>query len=101
MKNTGKLRSFHTIAVPHKDVLDGNLTMEVFAADLWEVHMGRAPADYRDSEAFFNRTYLTQGLRDLIRRCRETNSWKWGRPSNSASNTLWRRKNPRLNCTIS
>lgn len=66
MKNTGKLRSFHTIAVPHKDVLDGNLTMDVFAADLWEVHMGRAPADYRDSEAFFNRTYLTQGLRDLL-----------------------------------
>jgi hypothetical protein len=66
MKNTGKLRTFHTIAVPHKDVLDGNLTMDVFAADLWEVHMGRAPADYRDSEAFFNRTYLTQGLRDLL-----------------------------------
>ena len=66
MKNTGKLHSFHTIAVPHKDVLDGNLTMDVFAADLWEVHMGRAPADYRDSEAFFNRTYLTQGLRDLL-----------------------------------
>lgn len=66
MKNTGNLRSFHTIAVPHKDVLDGNLTMDVFAADLWEVHKGRAPADYRDPEAFFNRTYLTQGLKDLL-----------------------------------
>jgi predicted AAA+ superfamily ATPase len=27
---------------------------------------GRAPADYRDPEAFFNRTYLTQGLQDLL-----------------------------------
>ncbi|MCJ7635761.1 AAA family ATPase, partial [Candidatus Bathyarchaeota archaeon] len=66
MKHTGKLRSFHTIAVPHKDVLDGNLTMDVFAADLWEVYKGRAPAEYSDSDAFFNRTYLTQGLKDLL-----------------------------------
>ena len=63
MKHSTKLRSFHTIAIPHKDVLDGNLTMDVFAADLWEVFKERAPADYRDSDAFFNRTYLTQGLK--------------------------------------
>lgn len=66
MTPIGKLRSFHTIAVPHKDVLDGNLTMDVFAADLWEVFKGRAPAEYQDSDAFFNRTYLTQGLKDLL-----------------------------------
>ena len=66
MSNTGKTRSFHTIAIPHKDVLDGNLTMDVFAADLWEVFKGRAPAEYSDSDAFFNRTYLTQGLKDLL-----------------------------------
>ena len=66
MNNTGKMRSFHTIAIPHKDVLDGKLTMDVFAADLWEVFKGRAPADYRDSDVFFNRTYLTQGLKDLL-----------------------------------
>lgn len=66
MKHIGSIKSFHTIAVPHKDVLDGNLRMDVFAADLWEVHKGRAPADYRDPAAFFNRTYLTKGLQDLL-----------------------------------
>lgn len=29
------MRSFHTIAVPHRDILEGMLTMDVFAADLW------------------------------------------------------------------
>lgn len=30
-------KAFHTIAIPHGDILDGRLTMHVFAADLWEV----------------------------------------------------------------
>ena len=29
------MTSFHTIAVPHEDILTGRLTMDVFAADLW------------------------------------------------------------------
>lgn len=66
MSRLGKGRPFHTIAVPHKDVLEGNLTLDVFAADLWEVYKGRAPADYRDPQAFFNRTYLTEGLKELL-----------------------------------
>jgi hypothetical protein len=28
---------FHTIAVSHRDILEGRLTMDVFAADLREV----------------------------------------------------------------
>jgi len=31
------MKPFHTIAVLHKDILEGRLTMDVFAADLWEV----------------------------------------------------------------
>ncbi|MCW4015124.1 MAG: DUF499 domain-containing protein, partial [Candidatus Bathyarchaeota archaeon] len=80
MSNTGKMRSFHTIAIPHKDVLDGNLTMDVFAADLWEVFKGRAPADYRDPDAFFNRTYLTQGLKDLLNVVEKRFTGKGGDP---------------------
>lgn len=30
------MKPFHTIAIPHKDILEGRLTMDVFAADLWE-----------------------------------------------------------------
>lgn len=71
--------------------------MDVFATDLWEVFKERAPADYCDSDAFFNRTYLTQGLKDLlnvvekrvtgkacmrnataVNPCRSSESWKIG-----------------------
>ncbi len=57
---------FHTIAIPHKDILEGRLTMDVFAADLWEVSQNRGPDEYRDSDTFFRKTYLTEGLKNLI-----------------------------------
>ncbi|MFN3762265.1 MAG: ATP-binding protein, partial [Anaerolineae bacterium] len=60
------MRPFHTIAVPHDDILQGRLTLDVFAADLWEVHRNRGPEEYRDADLFFRKTYLTQGLRNLL-----------------------------------
>nr|HID14580.1 ATP-binding protein [Anaerolineae bacterium] len=57
---------FHTIAVPHEDILAGRLTMDVFAADLWEVYQGRAPDEYRDPVRFFQKTYQTEGLTHLL-----------------------------------
>jgi predicted AAA+ superfamily ATPase len=57
---------FHTIAVPHRDILEGRLTMDVFAADLWEVFKGRGPDEYKDEVQFFQKTYLTEGLKDLL-----------------------------------
>jgi hypothetical protein len=45
------MRPFHTVAVPHQDILSGRLTMDVFAADLWEVSQ---------------KTYLTHGLENLL-----------------------------------
>ena len=60
------MTAFHTIAVPHEDILAGRLTMDVFAADLWEVHKDRAPDEYRDPARFFQKTYQTEGLRNLL-----------------------------------
>jgi len=60
------MTAFHTIAVPHQDIQAGRLTMEVFAADLWEVHQGRAPDEYRDAKHFFDKTYVTEGLQNLL-----------------------------------
>lgn len=60
------MKPFHMVAVPHKDILEGRLTMDVFAADLWEVFQGRAPEDYQDPEIFFRKTYLTAGLKNLL-----------------------------------
>jgi hypothetical protein len=60
------MKPFHTIAVPHRDILDGKLTMDIFAADLWETHLGRASEEYTDPTTFFRKTYLTQGLKNLL-----------------------------------
>lgn len=60
------MKPFSSIAIPHKDILEGKLTMDVFAADLWEVFKGKAPEEYQDPDVFFKKTFLTQGLRNLL-----------------------------------
>ncbi len=60
------MKPFHLVAIPHRDILEGRLTMDVFAADLWEVHRGRAVEDYQNPDVFFNKTYLTSGLKNLL-----------------------------------
>lgn len=60
------MKPFHTIAVPHDDILKGRLTMDVFAADLWEVSRNRGADEYKDVDTFFKKTYLTQGLKNLL-----------------------------------
>lgn len=60
------MAAFHTIAIPHRDILEGRFTMDVFAADLWEAYHNRGPAEYRDAKIFFEKTYETQGLQNLL-----------------------------------
>ena len=60
------MKAFHTIAIPHKDILEGRLTLDVYAADLHQVSMKSGPDEYRDSKKFFQKTYLTNGLNNLL-----------------------------------
>ena len=60
------MNPFHTIAVPHGDILAGRLTQEVFAADLWNVCNGKGPDEYKDPVQFFDKTYETDGLKHLL-----------------------------------
>ena len=60
------MKPFTQIAIPHEDILKGRLTMDVFAADLWQVANGKAPLDYQDADLFFRKTYLTKGLKNII-----------------------------------
>ncbi len=60
------MKAFHTIAIPHRDILEGRLTFDTFAADLWEVSQQRGPDEYKDAGTFFRKTYLTQGLENLL-----------------------------------
>ncbi len=60
------MKSFQYIAVPHEDVVAGKFTMDVFAADLWQVVNGTAPEDYKDPDIFFRKTYVTRGLKNIL-----------------------------------
>lgn len=60
------MKAFFQVAIPHRNIREGRLTLDVFGADLWSVYTGRAPDEYRDPDLFFRRTYMTEGLRNLI-----------------------------------
>lgn len=65
----GGLRPWREVLLPHHDVATGNFHASEFAADLFKVATGgEVDADYADPVEFFKRTYLTEGLRDLIGR---------------------------------
>jgi len=54
------------VVEPHQDVATGEFEQAQFAADLAKVHNGSAPSEYRDPREFFARTYLTEGLGNLL-----------------------------------
>ena len=63
------LQPWREVLQPHDDVATGNFHASEFAADLYKVATGgEADSGYADPLEFFNRTYLTEGLRDLIGR---------------------------------
>ncbi|MCK9893897.1 Swt1 family HEPN domain-containing protein [Frankia sp. AgB32] len=67
-ESTG-LRPWREVLQPHDDVATGNFHASEFAADLYKVATGgEVDSDYADPVEFFRRTYLTEGLRDLIGR---------------------------------
>ncbi|MGM0931148.1 MAG: Swt1 family HEPN domain-containing protein [Actinomycetota bacterium] len=62
------LLPWREVLQPHEDVATGNFQAAEFAADLYKVALGKdVGKDYADPVVFFSRTYLTSGLRDLIR----------------------------------
>ena len=63
------LRPWREVLAPHEDVATGNFQAAEFAADLFKVAATEeAGKDYAEPVQFFERTYLTEGLRDLIQR---------------------------------
>lgn len=53
-------------AIPRPEVLGGTLTEAIFAASLDEVVAGKAPDAYGQHAAFFQATYPSAGLRQLL-----------------------------------
>lgn len=63
---SGNLRPWREIVTPHRDVASGRYQQAEFAADLHQVWRDEAEDEYGKPEEFFRRTFLTQGLRDLL-----------------------------------
>src|SRR5262245_20116460 len=60
------LKPWREIAIPHPDVLEGTFQQSEFAADIMAVHTGKATREYQDPAAFFERTFITEGMRLLL-----------------------------------
>lgn len=74
------MKPWREIAVPHKDVLKGTFLQAEFAADITAVHAGKAAHEYQDAAAFFDRTYITEGMRLLLTQVVQRLSGKGGEP---------------------
>jgi len=60
------LKPWREIAIPHEDVLKGTFQQAEFAADLSRVHDGTATAEYQNPALFYQRTFITEGMRLLL-----------------------------------
>lgn len=60
------LKAWRDVVQPHDDVARGEFNASEYAADLHDVANGTASAEYQDPVKFFERTYLTEGLSDLL-----------------------------------
>jgi uncharacterized protein len=74
------LKPWREVAVPHEDVLKGTFQQAEFAADLSRVHDGTATPEYQNPALFFQRTFITEGMRLLLDSVVKRLSGKGGDP---------------------
>lgn len=60
------MKPWREIAEPHRDVREGKFQQAEFAADISRVHAGSAGPEYQDPVLFFERTFITEGMRLLL-----------------------------------
>lgn len=63
---TSGLAPWRLVVTPHRDVEHGEFRKAEFALDLAQVLRGDAEPEYGDPREFFRRTYVTEGLRELL-----------------------------------
>jgi predicted AAA+ superfamily ATPase len=68
------LKPWRQVIQPLRDVQKGTFSSSEFAADLWEVYKAtaglpgaRVVPEYSDPKTFFGRTFITEGLGNLVR----------------------------------
>jgi hypothetical protein len=61
-----ELTPWREVLAPHADIAAGDFARAEFAADLHQVAAGEGAPEYVDPAKFFERTYLTEGLKTLL-----------------------------------
>jgi predicted AAA+ superfamily ATPase len=74
------LKPWREIIVPHPDVLNGTFQQSEFAADLTAVRTGKATPEYGDAKAFYERTFITEGMGRLLTQVMHRLNGKGGEP---------------------
>ncbi len=78
--DTGGLPAWRDVVEPHEDVAQGTFQLAQFAADLRQVALGVARPEYGDPVQFFDRTYITRGLKYLLTQTLERLNGVGGEP---------------------
>ena len=74
------LKPWREVIVPHPDVLNGTFQQSEFAADLTAVRTGKATPEYGDAKAFYERTFITEGMGRLLTQVSQRLNGKGGEP---------------------
>ncbi len=74
------MKPWREIAVPHPDVLEGTFLQSEFAADITAVHTGKATREYQEPAAFFQRTFITEGMGRLLTQVAQRLNGQGGEP---------------------
>jgi uncharacterized protein len=74
------LKPWREVIVPHPDVLNGTFQQSEFAADLTAVWTGKATLEYGDAQAFYERTFITEGMGRLLTQVSQRLNGKGGEP---------------------
>lgn len=74
------MKPWREVAVPHPDVLEGTFQQAEFAADITAVRTGQAIREYQDAAAFFQRTFITEGMRLLLIQVAQRLNGRGGEP---------------------
>lgn len=74
------MKPWREVAVPHQDVLEGTFQQSEFAADITAVSTGKASREYQDAGAFFDRTFITEGMGLLLTQVAQRLAGRGGEP---------------------
>ncbi len=74
------MKPWREVAIPNQDVLEGTFLQSEFAADITAVLTGKASHEYQDAAAFFQRTFITEGMQLLLIQVAQRLNGKGGEP---------------------